>query len=96
MDILLTSVGRRTYMVEYFKEALNHTGLVHAANSVETYAMKVADRSVVTPLIYNSSYIGFLLDYCLTNKVEAIIPSLISTCRSCPGIRMNLRPTALQ
>ncbi|MDZ7821453.1 MAG: ATP-grasp domain-containing protein [Candidatus Marinimicrobia bacterium] len=74
MDILLTSVGRRTYMVEYFKEALNHTGLVHAANSVETYAMKVADRSVVTPLIYNSSYIGFLLDYCLTNKVEAIIP----------------------
>lgn len=58
MNILLTSVGRRTYMVNYFKEALQGKGLVHAANSVETYAMKIADQSVLTPLIYDGNYIA--------------------------------------
>ena len=33
MNILLTSAGRRTYMVEYFKEVLNGNGEVHASNS---------------------------------------------------------------
>lgn len=73
MNILLTSVGRRTYMVNYFKEALQSKGLVHAANSVETYAMKIADQSVLTPLIYDDNYIEFLLDYCLKNKIKAVI-----------------------
>ena len=36
MNILLTSAGRRTYLVEYFKEALQMAGVegqVHTANS---------------------------------------------------------------
>lgn len=73
MNILLTSVGRRTYMVNYFKEALQGKGLVHAANSVETYAMKIADQSVLTPLIYDGNYIEFLLDYCLKNNIKSVI-----------------------
>ncbi|MDN5307377.1 MAG: carbamoyl-phosphate synthase large subunit [Eubacteriaceae bacterium] len=73
MNILLTSVGRRTYMINYFKEALQGKGLVHAANSVETYAMKLADKSVLSPLIYDGNYIDFLLDYCLKNNIKAVI-----------------------
>lgn len=73
MNILLTSVGRRTYMVQYFKEALNGSGKVHAANSIKTYTMDVADESVVTPLIYDDGYIDFLLKYCIENKINAII-----------------------
>jgi carbamoyl-phosphate synthase large subunit len=73
MNILLTSVGRRTYMVNYFKEALQGNGLVHAANSVETYAMKIADKSILTPLIYDNNYIEFLLEYCLKNSIKAVI-----------------------
>jgi len=60
-------------MVNYFKEALHGQGLVHAANSVETYAMNIADQAVLTPLIYDGNYIEFLLDYCLKNKIKAII-----------------------
>lgn len=71
---MLTSVGRRTYMVEYFKKALDGAGEVHAANSVKTYALQMADKSVVTPLIYDKSYIDFLLQYCRTNSIRAIIP----------------------
>jgi len=74
MNILLTSVGRRSYMVHYFKEALEGNGIVHAANSVETYAMKIADKSVLTPLIYDNDYIEFLLEYCFKNNISVIIP----------------------
>ncbi len=74
MNILLTSVGRRSYMVSYFKEALNGNGEMHASNSVETYSMKLADKSVITPLIYDESYIDFILSYSVKNKIKAIIP----------------------
>lgn len=60
-------------MVNYFKEELQGKGLVHAANSVETYAMKIADQSVLTPLIYNDNYIEFLFDYCIKNNIKAVI-----------------------
>ena len=45
MNILLTSAGRRTYLVRYFKEALKKagvSGLVHGANSQESPALAAA------------------------------------------------------
>lgn len=74
MNILLTSVGRRTYLVRYFKDALNCAGLIHAANSHQTYAMQIADKSICTPLIHDPIYIDYLIDYCLINEIKAIIP----------------------
>ncbi|MHA6612408.1 ATP-grasp domain-containing protein [Photobacterium damselae] len=73
MNILLTSTGRRTYLVEYFKQALNGDGKVFAANSNFTYSLSQADDYVLTPLIYSDEYIPFLLDYCIKNKIDIII-----------------------
>lgn len=73
MNILLTSVGRRTYMINYFKEALEGLGQVHASNSIETYSMTIAHKSVISPMIYDNHYVDFLLDYCKNNKINAII-----------------------
>jgi carbamoyl-phosphate synthase large subunit len=73
MNILLTSVGRRTYMVEYFISALNGSGKVHASNSVFTYSMQRADKYVITPTIYDGEYINFLVNYCQQNNINAII-----------------------
>ncbi|MGN0558012.1 MAG: GNAT family N-acetyltransferase [Acutalibacteraceae bacterium] len=74
MNILFTSVGRRSYLVKYFQEVLNGKGEVHVANSSEiSPAFNVADKSVVTPLIYDNSYISFLKSYCVENKINAII-----------------------
>lgn len=73
MNILLTSTGRRTYLVEYFKQALNSDGKVFAANSNFTYSLSQADDYVLTPLIYSDEYIPFLLDYCIKNKIDVII-----------------------
>lgn len=73
MNILLTSVGRRTYLIHYFQQALNGTGKVFASNSVMTYSMKQADSYVITPQIYDDSYIEFLLAFCKENDIKAII-----------------------
>ena len=74
MNILLTSVGRRAYMVKYFKEAVGENGQVHACNSDDkTVAFHYADRSVISPLIYDDSYIPFLLNYCKENKIDMLL-----------------------
>lgn len=73
MNILLTSAGRRTYLIEYFKKALAGKGLVHASNSLLTYSLLQADRHVISPAIYDDSYINFLINYCKENDISAII-----------------------
>src|SRR5690606_11671558 len=73
MNILITSTGRRTYMVDYFKDALDGRGKVFAANSEMTYALKKADEYVLTPNIYDTTYVDFLLNYCAVNDIQAII-----------------------
>lgn len=74
MNVLLTSVGRRSYMVKYFKEALGKAGEVHVSNSSSVSpAFMYADKSIVTPLIHENEYIPFLIDYCIENKIKAII-----------------------
>ena len=74
MNILLTSAGRRGYLVEYFKKALDGRGEVHVGNSTPlSPVFYYADKSVVTPLIYSEEYIPFLLRYCEENGIDAVI-----------------------
>lgn len=74
-NILLSSSGRRTYLVEWFREALGGCGLVHASNSdAAATSLAAADRGVVTPLIYSEEYIPFMLDYCEREGIGAIVP----------------------
>jgi len=74
MNILLTSAGRRSYLVQYFKEVLVGKGKVHASNSEWSTALEVADKAVITPLIYDDKYISFLQDYAQTYDIGLIIP----------------------
>ena len=74
MNVLLTSVGRRAYMVKYFQEVLAGSGEVHVCNSDDlTVAFHYADYSVITPLIYDDNYIPFLLKYCKENHIDILI-----------------------
>lgn len=74
MNILLTSVGRRAYMVKYFQHALAGSGLVHVCNSDDkTVAFHYADKSVISPLIYDEDYIPFLLNYCKENSIGLLL-----------------------
>lgn len=73
MNVLLTSAGRRTYLINYFKQALKGEGKVFASNSIYTYSLSQADCYVLTPQIYDEGYIDFLLEYCRTNKIDVVI-----------------------
>ncbi|MBU3841448.1 MAG: ATP-grasp domain-containing protein [Candidatus Fusobacterium pullicola] len=74
MNILLTSVGRRSYLVEYFKNELKDKGKVYVANSTnQSSAFQYADEYVITPLIYDENYISFLKKYCLEKNISVII-----------------------
>ena len=68
LHILLTSVGRRGYLVKYFKDALGDEGKIYAANSIKCSAFVYADQTVITPLIYDEKDIKFLKDYCIYNN----------------------------
>ncbi len=74
MNILLTSVGRRAYLVKYFKDALNGDGKVFVSNSDDmTVAFNYADEHVITPIIYSDHYIPFLLNYCKEKKIDVLM-----------------------
>ena len=74
MNVMLTSVGRRAYMVKYFKEVLGDSGKVYVCNSDDkSIAFKYADEKVLSPLIYDENYIPFLLDYCKRNSINILI-----------------------
>lgn len=78
MNVLLTSVGRRNYLIDYFKEAVEpYGGKVFAVNSHENApALYVADGYRLAPPIHSEDYIPFLLNYCLEKKIELIVPLL--------------------
>ncbi len=73
MNILITSVGRRTQLLTYFKEELNGQGnLVATDNSELAPALYVADKHYIVPRITDPEYINILLNICKEEKVVAI------------------------
>ena len=77
MNILLTSVGRRAYIIDYLRDIYKDLGLsgnIVATNSdMNTTAMSVADKAFESPLIYDKEYIPFLLDLCRNEKIDILI-----------------------
>ncbi|MCQ2592441.1 MAG: ATP-grasp domain-containing protein [Treponema sp.] len=72
MNILLTSAGRRAYIVDYFKNC-NGIGKVYAANSQYTIALKRADGYFLTPLIYDPNYIASIINFCKEKDIKAVL-----------------------
>ena len=77
MNILLTSVGRRAYIIDYLRDIYKDLGLegkIIATNSdMNTTAMSVADKAFESPLIYDEEYIPFLLETCKNEKIDILI-----------------------
>ncbi len=78
MNVLLTSVGRRNYLVEYFKEAVHsYGGKVFAVNSHEhAPGLYLADEFEIAPPIHSEEYIPFLYNYCISKNIKLIVPLL--------------------
>lgn len=75
MNILLSCVGRRSYLVNYFKESLkNKNGLVIGTNSEAfTSGMLACDKSFVVPHVNDKEYIPTLLKIAKDENVSMIV-----------------------
>ena len=73
--ILLSSVGRRGYLVRYFKEALGGSGEVWGADS-NSYAsaFQYCDQTALLPPVGESHYIEQLTTLCRDNNINMIVP----------------------
>ena len=74
MNVLLTSVGRRSYLVDYFKQALGVRGKVVAA-SCEPLAsgMLAADAAYVVPPVNSPDYISKLMELCDKEEISLVL-----------------------
>lgn len=75
MNILLSCVGRRSYMVEYFQQALQQYGgkVIGTNSEADTTGMFASDVSYVVPAITDPTYIDSLLDICIKEKVKMVV-----------------------
>jgi carbamoyl-phosphate synthase large subunit len=75
MRILLSSIGRRGYLVKYFKQALGKDGEIWGADS-SSYApaLHFCDRAVLMPRVSAPQYIERLLVLCKENKIDMVVP----------------------
>lgn len=71
MNILITSVGRRTKLIEYFKKEF--TNVIATDLSIYAPAIYVADKHYIVPSITDKNYIEIIKKICLENKVSGIL-----------------------
>lgn len=69
-NVLLSSVGRRSYLVHYFRQVLAGKGLVIATNSLaDTSGMRVADENYVIPAAPDCRFVDELVGVCAKHQV---------------------------
>jgi carbamoyl-phosphate synthase large subunit len=74
MNILLTCVGRRKYLVDYFKAEKDFvTKIVGVDMSNTAPALAGCDSWHIVPSIYDADYIDRLLDVCKKENIDALI-----------------------
>ena len=74
MNILFTCAGRRNYLINYFKKALNGNGKVFAADmDVTAPALVDADIAIKVSNIYSNNYISEILAITKQHNINAII-----------------------
>lgn len=75
MHIILTSVGRRGYLVKFFREALGSDGEIWGADNTRyTPAFRYCDNSVLLPKVMDPFYVDRLIQLCTDNNIDMIVP----------------------
>ena len=74
MNILFTCVGRRTYLLKYFRDNLSENDRIIATDmQLSAPALQAADEKIQVPEVYSSSYIDILIDICKKYNINALI-----------------------
>lgn len=74
MNILFTCVGRRAYLLKYFKENMQEGDHIVATDMQLTApALQVADVKIQVPAVYAGGYIDKTLSICKEYNIDALI-----------------------
>ena len=74
MNILITSIGQRGYLVEHFKEVSQGKYGIFAADALKyAPALKNADRAFVLPYASDKTYCEMLIKVCKENDIGAVL-----------------------
>ncbi len=74
MNILFTCVGRRNYLIKYFKKALGGQGNIVAVDSqLSASALADADIGIQVPEIFEPEYIDAIQSIIEKHKISAVI-----------------------
>lgn len=75
MRILLTSAGRRGYLIKFFREALTDNDQIWGADhSKYAPAFHYCDNAFLLPKVTDAAYVDTLINFCKTNKIDIVIP----------------------
>lgn len=75
MRILLSSVGRRGYLVKFFKDELGSNGEVWGAdNDRYASAFHCCDNHVLLPEVTDPDYAEQLMQFCQDNHIDMVVP----------------------
>ncbi len=73
MNVLLSSVGRRSYLPIFFRNALKGDGIVVGTNSIpNTSGMITCDVAEVTPLCFSPDYVKKMLEVCKKYSIQLL------------------------
>lgn len=80
INLLFTSVGRRVELLQQFRAAANRLGIrlciLGAEISYSAPALCYCDKTVIVPRISNDQYIPTLIDICISEHVDLVIPTI--------------------
>lgn len=82
MNILFTSIGRRYYLIDYFKKNLNSkTKIISTNSSSHISAKNNSNFFYLSPKIKSNSYIKFISSIIKKHNVKLVIPLLDIDCK---------------
>lgn len=74
MNILITSIGQRGYLIDHFKESANGEFGVYTADATKyAPALQNSDKSFVIPMAKDPQYYPELLRICKENNIKGIV-----------------------
>jgi carbamoyl-phosphate synthase large subunit len=77
MNVMLTCAGRRSYLVEIFKEAVGDRSRLFACDSsAEAPALQKADKAFIVPRVDREDYVDTLLAICEDHQIGLLVPAL--------------------
>lgn len=74
MNLLFSCIGRRGYIVDFFKKHLNnYDKIIGTSNTKWTVGFEKCDINIILPDILDDSYVPRLLEVCQDYKVDVLI-----------------------